>query len=296
MPDFKVHAPFEPTGDQPTAIAGLVDGVAIGAAAPGPARRHRHRQDVHGGQGHRGGEAPDAGHGAQQDARRAALPGVPGVLPGQRGRVLRQLLRLLPAGGLPAAVGHVHREGFVAQRRDRPAAPQRHARAVRAARRDHRRVGQLHLRPRRSGRLRRDRDQPQGRGPIPPRRRSSATSSTSSTSATTPPSPAPASGCAATSSRSSRRIGEYMVRVDFFGDEVERIVEVDDADRRGARRASRGELLPRAATTSRRATSCSPRSTTSTPRWRSGSHGLANEGRELEAARLRQRTDCSTSR
>jgi excinuclease ABC subunit B len=30
MPDLKVHAPYEPTGDQPTAIASLVDGVERG--------------------------------------------------------------------------------------------------------------------------------------------------------------------------------------------------------------------------------------------------------------------------
>ena len=30
MPDLKVHSPFEPTGDQPTAIASLVDGVNAG--------------------------------------------------------------------------------------------------------------------------------------------------------------------------------------------------------------------------------------------------------------------------
>jgi excinuclease UvrABC helicase subunit UvrB len=30
MPDLTVHAPFEPTGDQPTAIASLVDGLQQG--------------------------------------------------------------------------------------------------------------------------------------------------------------------------------------------------------------------------------------------------------------------------
>src|SRR5918996_3929739 len=30
MPDLKVHAPFEPTGDQPDAIAALVDGLQRG--------------------------------------------------------------------------------------------------------------------------------------------------------------------------------------------------------------------------------------------------------------------------
>ncbi len=48
--------------------------------------------------------AADARPGAQQDARRAALPGVPAALPAQRRRVLRLVLRLLPARGLRPAV------------------------------------------------------------------------------------------------------------------------------------------------------------------------------------------------
>src|SRR5579864_8440208 len=44
--------------------------------------------------------AADAGHGAQQDARRAAGFGVQRVLPEQRRRVLRLVLRLLPARGV----------------------------------------------------------------------------------------------------------------------------------------------------------------------------------------------------
>ena len=63
---------------------------------------------------HREAPAADAGAGPQQDARRAAVQRVPRVLPGQRRRVLRQLLRLLPAGGVPAPARHVHREGLVA--------------------------------------------------------------------------------------------------------------------------------------------------------------------------------------
>ena len=47
-----------------------------------------------------GGPAAVAGDRAQQDARRAALQRVPDLLPEKRGRVLRLLLRLLPARGL----------------------------------------------------------------------------------------------------------------------------------------------------------------------------------------------------
>ena len=41
-------------------------------------------------------------------------------LPRQCGRIFRQLLRLLPARGLCPAVGHLHREGKLGERGDRP--------------------------------------------------------------------------------------------------------------------------------------------------------------------------------
>ena len=103
----------------------------------------------------RAGAAAGARHGPQQDARRAALQRVPDVLPRQRGRVLRLLLRLLPARGLRPVAGPLHREGLGDQPGDRPAAPRRDGRAVRAARRDHRRLGVGDLRPRLAGDLRR---------------------------------------------------------------------------------------------------------------------------------------------
>ena len=113
---------------------------------PGAARRHRLRQDLHHGQGDRGDAAPGADPGAQQDAGRAALQRVQEILPGQRGRVFRLLLRLLPAGGLRPAHRHLYREGIVDQRADRPHAPLGDALAARARRRHHRRLGLLHLR------------------------------------------------------------------------------------------------------------------------------------------------------
>ena len=84
----------------------------------------------------------------EQVARRAARGRVPGDLPEEPGRVLRLLLRLLPARGVPPVDRHVHREGQLDQRRDRPAAPLGHERAAHPARRDHRRVGLGDLRPR----------------------------------------------------------------------------------------------------------------------------------------------------
>ena len=98
--------------------------------------RHRLRQDLHHGQGDRGGAEADADPGAQQDAGGAALRRDEELLPGQRGGILRQLLRLLPAGSLRPAHRHLHREGRADQRADRPHAPRRDAGAARAQRRD----------------------------------------------------------------------------------------------------------------------------------------------------------------
>ena len=86
----------------------------------------------------RGGAAARADPRAQQDARGPAVQRVPDVLPAQLGRVLRLLLRLLPAGGLRPVAGPLHREGLGDQPGDRPAAPRRHRLAVRPPRRDHR--------------------------------------------------------------------------------------------------------------------------------------------------------------
>ena len=117
-----------------------------GRKPAGAARRHRLGQDLHHGQGHRGDAAPGADPRAEQDARRAALRRVQVVLSGQRGGVFRLVLRLLPAGGLRAPDGYLHREGILHQRADRPHAPLGDAGAPGARRRHHRRLGFLHLR------------------------------------------------------------------------------------------------------------------------------------------------------
>ena len=103
----------------------------------------------------RGGAAPVAGDRPQQDARGPALQRVPDVLPEQLGRVLRLLLRLLPARGLRPVEGPLHREGLGDQQGDRPPAPRRHGGAVRAPRRRDRGLGVVHLRPRLAGDLQR---------------------------------------------------------------------------------------------------------------------------------------------
>ena len=68
--------------------------------------------------------------------------------PGQRGRVFRQLLRLLPARSLYPPHRHLYREGILDQRADRPHAPFGDAGDAGARRCDHRRLGVVHLRHR----------------------------------------------------------------------------------------------------------------------------------------------------
>ncbi len=146
---FQLQSGYQPAGDQPEAIARLVEGLRNGLAHQTLLGVTGSRQDVSDRQRDPAGAAADAGDGAQQDPGRAALRRVQGVLPAQLGRVLRLLLRLLPAGGVRAVVGHVHREGRLDQRAHRADAAVGHQGAARAARLDHRRDGIGDLRPRR---------------------------------------------------------------------------------------------------------------------------------------------------
>ena len=113
---FQLVSPFAPAGDQPQAIAQLVDGLKNGLAqqtllgVTGSGKTFTMANVIESLQ------RPDAGAGPQQDARGAALWRDSRVLPAQRGRVLRLLLRLLPARGVRAVDRHLHREGRVDQR------------------------------------------------------------------------------------------------------------------------------------------------------------------------------------
>jgi dephospho-CoA kinase len=120
-----------------------------------PARCDRHRQVGDDRLAHRAGPAADPGHGAEQDPGRPAGQRVPRAAAQQRRRVLRQLLRLLPARGVRPADRHLHREGLLDQRRGRAASAQRHELAADPARRRRRGVGVLHLRPRHPAGVRR---------------------------------------------------------------------------------------------------------------------------------------------
>ena len=147
---------YSPTADQPAAIDGIAEAIDGGRARGDAAGRHRHGQDDDDGGDDRAAAAAGAGDRAQQDARGPALQRVPDVLPDQLGRVLRLLLRLLPARGVRPVARPLHREGLGDQPGDRPAAPRRDGVAVRAPRRRDRRVGVVHLRPRLAGDLQRE--------------------------------------------------------------------------------------------------------------------------------------------
>ena len=87
-----------------------------GREARGAAWGHRYRKVGHHGLVDRTPAAADVGAGAEQDTRRADGQRAAQLLPGERGRVLRQLLRLLPAGSVRPADRHLHREGLLDQR------------------------------------------------------------------------------------------------------------------------------------------------------------------------------------
>src|SRR5207247_5990873 len=93
-------------------------------------------------------------HFSQQNARGAALLRVQTILSPQRGRIFRELLRLLSAGSVHSALRYLHREGFVDQRGNREAATLDSERVTLATRCDGGRYRVMHLRRYFTGRLR----------------------------------------------------------------------------------------------------------------------------------------------
>ena len=170
MPDLRVTSAYRPTGDQPQGDRPARRVAAGREPRPDAARRDRDGQDGDDGLGDGGAPAARARDRAQQDARRAALQRVPRVLPGERGRVLRLLLRLLPARGVRPAGRPLHREGLVAERRHRAPAARRDELAAHAPRRRRRRLRLLHLRARLAGGVAREGADPRGRRRARPRR------------------------------------------------------------------------------------------------------------------------------
>ena len=177
-------------------------GRGIGAATvPDAARHHRVGQDVHDRQRDRQSDRPRS---CSRPTRRSAAQLQRSSVSSSRATrgVLRLLLRLLPTRGLHPVVRHLHREGQLDQRRDRPAAPLGHERAPHPARRDHRRVGLGDLRARLARAVRQAAADVERRG-ASTSAASCAGSWSCSTSATTSRSPATSSACGATPSRCS---------------------------------------------------------------------------------------------
>ncbi len=126
------------------------------------------------------------------------------LFPRQRGRVLRQLLRLLPARGVHPAARHLHREGRLAQRRPGPAAAVGDDQPVQPPRRGHRGERLVHLRPGLAGGLQEQRGHRPRRHEGRPRRAAPAVRRPPVRRATTSTSSAARSASAATRSRSTR--------------------------------------------------------------------------------------------
>ena len=74
---FKLVSNYQPTGDQPQAIARLVEGVEQGDRCQTPAGRYRKRQDLYHGQRHCKMQPPHAGAGPQQNTGGPAVHRVP---------------------------------------------------------------------------------------------------------------------------------------------------------------------------------------------------------------------------
>ena len=126
-------------------------------------------QDGDDGVADRGAAAAGARDRPQQDARGAALQRVPRVLPRERRRVLRLVLRLLPTRGVRPAGRPLHREGLLAERRHRPPPPRREHLARDAAGRGRRRLRVVHLRDRLAGGVRGAGRPPRRGGGVRPR-------------------------------------------------------------------------------------------------------------------------------
>ena len=288
MPSFRLVSDFQPTGDQPQAIDKLVEGL----------ERGQKRQTLLGVTGSgktftmanviERVQRPTLVIAPQQDAGRPALRRVQGVLPRQRRRVLRQLLRLLPAGGLrPAAPTPTSRRTPTSTRRSTSCATPPPRRC--STRRDVIIVASVSC--------------IYGLGepeeyrsfvaqPEAGRDATSATSccaswSTCSTSATTSTSRAASSACAATRWRSCPAYEELALRIEFFGDEIERIVEVDPLTGEMLDELDSVDIYPAKHFVTSPGQAARRPSRTSRRSWRSGWRSCEAQGKLLEAAAAR---------
>ncbi len=259
--------------------------------ASGAARRDRHRQDVHHGQRHRRRPAADAGDGAQQDAGRPALRRVQGVLPRQRRRVLRLATTTTTSR--------------------KPTSPRTTCTSRRRPRSTKRSTG-CGCRPRPPSLSRRDVvivasvsciygiGSPEAYGRVVvqlqsgeqlPAQRGAAPAGGDPVRAQRHGASSPArSACAATRWKSCPAYGEHGLRIAFFGDEIERIVEFDPLT--GEMLAERDEArhLSRPSTSSPRKRSCRQALADIETELRRASGLLQAQDKLLEAQRLEQRT------
>ena len=150
---FQLAVNYRPRGDQETAIAELVRGINDG-------EEHQVLLGVTGsGKTFTMAKVIEAiGRPALVMAHNKTLAAqlyheFKSFFPHERRRVLRQLLRLLPAGSVHAVERRLHRKGSHHQRRAGQAAALRHQIPVRAARLRHHRQRELHLRPGLAGSL-----------------------------------------------------------------------------------------------------------------------------------------------
>ena len=143
---FEIKSEYEPKGDQPTAIAELVEGInrndrtQVLLGVTGSGKTYTMAKVIEATQRPAIILAPNKTLAAQLYGE------FKNFFPDNAVEYFVSLLRLLPARSLCAAHRHLHRKRLLDQRADRPHAPLGDARAAGARRRHHRRLGVLHLR------------------------------------------------------------------------------------------------------------------------------------------------------
>ena len=243
--DFKLVSTFQPQGDQPPAIKQLVEGVQAGIrdqvllGVTGSGKTFTVAKVI---------EAinrPTLVLSHNKTLAAQLYQEFKNFFPENRGRVLRLVLRLLPARGVHPADRSVHREGDDEERRDRQAAARRDQVAVRAPGRHHRRLGVLHLRHRRARAVLRH-------APLLRARHREADDRVSP-----PPDGDAVRAHAVRSLRGSFRVrGDVLelwpayeddaVRIEFFGDEIDKITRIDPVTgRTSGREYDRLAVYPR---------------------------------------------------
>ena len=245
MSPFAIQAGYRPAGDQPQAIDGLVDGSARRRPLPDAAGRHRLGQDLHHGQRHRrrcSGPTLVISHNKTLAAQLYAE--FKEFFPDNAVEYFVSYYDYYQPEAYVPQTRHLHREGRLDQRGDRPAAPRRHQRP--AQRRDVIIVASVSCiyglgspeEYRADASLLKKGDK------VDTRRGLSASWSTCSTSATT-----------SAFARGKFRVRgdvleifpayeELAVRIEFFGDEIERIVKVDPLTGEVVERDASGRHLP----------------------------------------------------